>query len=140
MIIEKRLWAMDYDFYKKTILVLNVWTQEWTKKDDNSDDDVPYKKSLMHDIYCVHWRLNWKPFHILSWGLVCALVSCFTLEMSICMQRLCVWMCCVNFSSMGKFVIFHFWNISHHNVRPRIPLTHTQAWNLFLLSSLYSLT
>lgn len=56
-----------------------------------------------------------KLFHILSNGLVCALVSCFTLEMSICIQRLYVCMYVREFSSMGKFVIFHFWNISHYN-------------------------
>jgi len=45
---------MDYDFYKKNNFSVKRLNPRMNKKDDNSDDDVPYKKSLMHDIYCVH--------------------------------------------------------------------------------------
>ena len=49
-----------------------------------------------------------KLFHILSKGLVCALVSCFTLEMSICMQRMYECMCVREFFFDGKIRYFSF--------------------------------
>ena len=46
---------MEYDLQKTNFSAKRSYPR-LNKNDD--DDDIPYKNLLMHDIYCIHLKLN----------------------------------------------------------------------------------